>query len=204
MEFLNLALTFPSVIFSALLLVVVLFWIVTLIGFADIDMFESDIEADTSSDSGLSSWLNMGFGGIPVTVSISLVIMTSWLISIYAHKLFAHLLGHGILFYIFGSLMLFASVLIALPIAALISKPLQRFFKSVETSKSADLLGLECIIVTGKVTSSFGQARVRFQGTEQLIQVRSNDNEQFTAGDTAVLLEHLKDQHCYIITNKPW
>lgn len=113
------------------------------------------------------------------------------------------MLGNGILFYIFGILMVATSVLVAMPIAAIISKPLQRFFNSAETSKNSDLLGLECTVVTGKVTSTFGQARVQFQGTEQLIQVRA-DTEQSTSGDTAVLLEHLKDQRCYTITRKPW
>ncbi|WP_211183714.1 OB-fold-containig protein [Pseudoalteromonas arctica] len=205
-EFLNLALTFPTVIFSALLLVVMLFWLITLIGFADIDMFESDLEldVDASQSSGLSSWFSMGFGGIPITVSISLVVMSSWLISIYAHKFFAYLLGDGIWFYIFGVLMLVACLLIAIPVAAIISRPLQRFFSSAETSKSSDLLGLECVVVTGKVTNTFGQARVKFQGTEQLLEVRTENDEQFTSGDTAVLLEHLKEQHSYIITAKPW
>ncbi|MEM5549927.1 DUF1449 domain-containing protein [Pseudoalteromonas neustonica] len=204
MEFLNLALTFPTVIFSALLLVVVLFWAITLIGFADIDMFESDIDADASQSSGISSWLNMGFGGIPITVSVSLVVMISWLISIYAHKFFAYLLGDGTLFYILGVVMLVTCLVVAIPIAAIISRPLQRFFTSAETSQSSDLLGLECIVVTGKVTNTFGQARVQFQGTEQLIEVRAENNEPFTSGDTAVLLDHLKEQHCYIIAAKPW
>ncbi|BDF95114.1 hypothetical protein KAN5_19520 [Pseudoalteromonas sp. KAN5] len=169
-------------------------------------MFESDldIEADASQSSGLSSWFSTGFGGIPITVSISLVVMSSWLISIYAHKFFANLLGDGIWFYIFGVLMLLTCLLIAIPVAAIISRPLQRFFSSAETSQSSDLLGLECIIVTGKVTNKFGQARVLFQGTEQLIEVRAENDELFTSGDTAVLLEHLKEQHCYIITSKPW
>ncbi|MBE0359833.1 OB-fold-containig protein [Pseudoalteromonas aliena] len=206
MDFLNLALTFPTIIFTALLLVVILFWIITLLGFADIDMFESDldIEADSSNTSGTHSFLNLGFGGIPITVSITLVIMLSWLISIYAHKFFAYLLGDGILFYLLGLVMLVISVVIALPVAVIISKPLQRFFSSVETSRSSDLLGLECVVVTGKVTPTFGQARINFQGTEQLIEIRAHDNQLFSSGDTVVLLEHLKDQHCYIIAAKPW
>jgi hypothetical protein len=182
MEFLNLALTFPTVIFSALLLVVMLFWLITLIGFADIDMFESDleIEADASQSSGLSSWFSMGFGGIPITVSISLVVMSSWLISIYAHKFFAYLLGDGMWFYIFGVLMLGVCLLIAMPIAAIISLPLQRFFSCAQTSQSSDLLGLECVVVTGKVTNTFGQARVKFQGTEQLLEVRAETPQRAT------------------------
>jgi hypothetical protein len=206
MDFLNLAFTFPTAIFTALLLVVILFWLITLVGFADIDMFESDIDidADAPPATSLSSWFNMGFGGVPITVSFSLIVMTSWLISMYAHKFFAYLLGDGILFYVFGIVMVLASMLVAIPIAAIISKPLQRFFNSTETSKSSDFLGLECIVVTSKVTDTFGQAKIQFQGTEQLIQVRSSNEEPFTSGDTAVLLEYFKEQHCYTITRTPW
>lgn len=206
MDFLNLALTFPTIIFTALLLVVIFFWMITLLGFADIDMFESDLDIEPSSSNSNSahSASNFGFGSIPITVSISLVVMLSWLISIYAHKFFAYLLGDGVLFYVFGLAMLVVSAIIALPIAVIISKPLQRFFSSVETSRSSDLLGLECTVVTGKVTPTFGQGRVNFQGTEQLIEIRSHDEYPFSAGDTVVLLEHIKEQHCYIVTAKPW
>ena len=206
MDFLNLALTFPTIIFTALLLVVILFWVITLLGFADIDMFESDldIEPGSSSSNSAHSASNFGFGSIPITVSISLVVMLSWLISIYAHKFFAYLLGDGVLFYVFGLAMLVVSAIIALPIAVIISKPLQRFFSSVETSRSSDLLGLECTVVTGKVTPTFGQGRVNFQGTEQLIEIRSHDEYPFSAGDTVILLEHIKEQHCYSVTAKPW
>ncbi|WP_235590930.1 OB-fold-containig protein [Pseudoalteromonas sp. 10-33] len=206
MDFLNLALTFPTIIFTALLLVVILFWVITLLGFADIDMFESDLDIEPSSSNSNSahSASNFGFGSIPITVSISLVVMLSWLISIYAHKFFAYLLCDGVLFYVFGLVMLVVSAIIALPIAVIISKPLQRFFSSVETSRSSDLLGLECVVVTGKVTQTFGQGRVNFQGTEQLIEIRSHDEHPFSSGDTVVLLEHIKEQHCYIVTAKPW
>ncbi|XQF93330.1 hypothetical protein ACOBV9_04840 [Pseudoalteromonas espejiana] len=131
MEFLNLALTFPTIIFTALLLVVVLFWAITLLGFADIDMFESDldVEANSSNTNSTGLFSSFGFGSIPITVSISLVVMLSWLVNIYAHKLFAYLLGDGILFYVFGLVMLVVSAIIALPIAIIISKPLQGFFQ---------------------------------------------------------------------------
>ncbi|MBE0362769.1 hypothetical protein PULV_a0332 [Pseudoalteromonas ulvae UL12] len=204
MDFLNLAFTFPTIIFSALLLVVLLFWMTTIIGFADIDMFESDIDADTTQSTDTNLWSNMGFGDIPLTVSISLVVMFSWLISIYAHQLFINILGNGPQLYIIGLLMILTCLLVSVPVAAIISRPLQRFFKSAETSQSSDLIGLECTVITGKVTNTFGQARTQFQGTEQLIEVRVENNDTFTSGDTAVLLDYLKEKHCYIIAAKPW
>ncbi|WP_170940476.1 hypothetical protein [Pseudoalteromonas sp. NBT06-2] len=50
MEFLNAALTFPTVVFSVLLIIVILFWLVTIVGLSDIDMFEADAELETETN----------------------------------------------------------------------------------------------------------------------------------------------------------
>lgn len=207
MDFLNTAFSFPSSIYTLLMVIVILFWAITLFGFADIDMFEGDVDlevetdADVSSDSG---WFQAAFGGVPLTISLSIVIMLSWMFSIYCQMFFSYLLGDGILFYVFGVLMLLASFIAAVPLTVFFLKPLKRFFKSHNTATRDDLLGLECVIATGKVTHTFGQARVFHNGAEHLIEVRSEEENQFKSGDQAVLIEHRASQHSYIIADKPW
>lgn len=206
MDFLNLAFTFPTVLYTTLLLVVILFWVITLLGFADIDMFEADVEleAETNDGAGQSQLLQMGFGGLPITVSLTLVIMLSWLASIYIHQFFAYLLGDGVTFYLVGMAMLIVSFIVGVPLAALFSQPLHRFFESKEILNKNDMIGLECVIATSKVTDSFGQAKVQLQGTEQLIEVRTDSNEPFSLGDTAVLIEHISQKRSFIIAKQPW
>jgi hypothetical protein len=182
-----------------------LFWTLTLIGFADLDMFEGDIELDTDADLANDSGLfQAAFGGVPLTISLSIVIMLSWVFNIYCQMFLGHLLGDGALFYFFGTLMLLASFVAAVPLTILFLKPLKRFFKSQNASSRNDLLGLECTIATGKVTHSFGQARVFHNGAEHLIEVRCEQDNQFKSGDQAVLIEHQTTQHSYTIVAKPW
>ncbi|MCF6455754.1 OB-fold-containig protein [Pseudoalteromonas sp. MMG024] len=205
MDFLNTAFSFPSSIYTLLMVIVILFWSVTLIGFADIDMLEGDVDVDAEADvGGDSGWFQAAFGGVPLTISLSLVIMLSWMFSIYCQMFFSYLLGDGILFYVFGIFMLLASLIAAVPLTIVFLKPLKRFFKGHNTASRNDLLGLECTIATGKVTQSFGQARVFHNGAEHLIEVRCEHNNQFKSGDQAVLIEHQSSQHSYIIADKPW
>ncbi|MEI4550922.1 DUF1449 domain-containing protein [Pseudoalteromonas spongiae] len=205
MEFLNIAFSFPSSVFTLLMVIVILFWFITLIGFADIDMFEGDVELDADADVNVDSgWFQAAFGGVPLTISLSIVIMLSWVFSIYCQMFFSFLLGNGILFYVFGTFMLLASFIAAIPLTVLFIKPLKRLFKSQNATSRNDLLGLECTIATGKVTQNFGQARVYFNGAEHLIEVRCEQDNQFKSGDQAVLIDHLTTQHSYIIADKPW
>ncbi|KZN41604.1 DUF1449 family protein [Pseudoalteromonas luteoviolacea] len=201
MDFLNTIFTFPTVVFTTLLLIVIGFWVITLLGFADIDMLEGDVELE--ADAG-ESILQMGFGGVPLTISISLSVLISWVISFYAHQLFEYVLGEGVVFYLLGAAVTFGCFVISIPLTALLVRPLRRFFDSKETASKNEFIGLECVIATGKVTNSFGQAKVQFQGTEQLIEVRSEEGNEFKLGDTGLLIEHDEIRNSYVVVVKPW
>ncbi|NSY34160.1 DUF1449 domain-containing protein [Pseudoalteromonas sp. JC28] len=203
MEFLNTAFTFPTVIFSTLLLIVLLFWLIALLGFADIDILEGDVDIEAEGASSGSFW-EVAFGGVPVSISLSLIIALGWIISIYVQQFFAYLLGNGIFYYLMGTVFMLASLIAALPLTAVIVRPLRRFFESQETTSKQALVGLECVIATSRVSNTFGQARVYIQGTDQLIEVRSDEDNTFTLGDSALLIEHDTLTHSYTIVAKPW
>ncbi|MCF2858337.1 DUF1449 family protein [Pseudoalteromonas sp. SMS1] len=201
MDFLNTIFTFPTVVFTTLLLIVIGFWCIALLGFADIDMFEGDVEIEAD---GADSLFQMGFGGVPLTISISLVILISWVISFYSHQLFEYVLGEGVVFYLLGAAVMFGCFVISIPLTAMLVKPLRRFFDSKETASKSEFIGLECVIATSKVTANFGQAKVQFQGTEQLIEVRCEEENEFSIGDAGLLIEHDELRNSYVVVVKPW
>ncbi len=86
MGFFGAALSFPAVIFSFALLVVIGYWILVLLGGIDIDALDSAGEGDggdSDGDSGLVRGL--GLGGVPVTVALSLLIVVAWFVSLAGH-----------------------------------------------------------------------------------------------------------------------
>ncbi|NOU49639.1 hypothetical protein HG263_03660 [Pseudoalteromonas sp. JBTF-M23] len=46
MDYINTAFTFPTVVLSVLLIIVLFFWLITLFGFADIDLLDGDVELE--------------------------------------------------------------------------------------------------------------------------------------------------------------
>lgn len=70
-EFVTSALAFPTVLFTAALVVVLGFWLLVIFGAADHDGFDSDV------DSGA-----LGVGGAPVALSASLLVAVAWFTSL--------------------------------------------------------------------------------------------------------------------------
>ncbi|QGV79793.1 hypothetical protein [Streptomyces ficellus] len=69
--FLHATVTFPAVLFTAALVVVAGFWLLVLVGGADRDSFDGDVNADA-----------LRLGGVPVSVSASLLVAVAWLLAV--------------------------------------------------------------------------------------------------------------------------
>ncbi|MFD1049973.1 hypothetical protein ACFQ1S_32785, partial [Kibdelosporangium lantanae] len=66
-EFFQAALGFPAVLLTFLLIVVLLYWVLTLFGVVDMD------------DDQLAGW---GFGGVPLVIVLSVTAVVAWLASL--------------------------------------------------------------------------------------------------------------------------
>ncbi|MCJ8319745.1 MAG: YqiJ family protein [Colwellia sp.] len=206
----NVASQFPTVIYSTLLGVVVIYWLIGMLGLIDLD-FAGDIDVDADIDAdidinvgGLTGlFLTFGLTGVPFTLVISIIILICWLISFYLQFYLLSWLPDGWLYYVMGAITDFVVFLVSLPITAVIIRPLKGMFKSVETTTSQNLVGSEATVVTGKVTGSFGQARVFNEGAEILLDVRCDDQHSLSKGDKGLLIEYTSDSHTYIIAPYP-
>ncbi|WP_248959480.1 hypothetical protein [Sphaerisporangium perillae] len=164
-EFVRTALSFPAVLFSFLLVVVVAYWVLVLLGGAGLDALDGDGASDAGHEAGALSAL--GLGGVPATVAVSLLIALSW---------FGSLSGTALL----GDPPALArvAVLVAAPVCAwlvtrLLVLPLRRVFAIHRAPSRKDFVGRTCVIRTGRVGSDFGQAEVRASdGSSAVIQVR--------------------------------
>src|SRR5512139_3663215 len=83
-DFIGLVFSFPTVLFTFSLVVVIAYWAFVVLGALDLDLLDGDIDvgvdagagSDGGSDggglSGVAGWLRLG--GVPVTVTLSLLI----------------------------------------------------------------------------------------------------------------------------------
>jgi hypothetical protein len=157
--FFDAVLSFPTVLFTPLFLIVIAYWAVVVAGGADPESFA-------------------GLGGLPASVPISLFVTFGWFGSLAAAQF---LPGWGALI-----LALLGAALLTLLATVLI----RRLWPPVPTASRTDLVGLTCIIRTGRVTGAFGQAEVHARdGSSSIVQVRQAGADELTTGTVALLYD---------------
>lgn len=170
--FFEAALSFPAVLFTPLLVVVVGYWLVVLAGGVDPD-------GDGGEGGGFLGFL--GFGGVPASVVLSLLIAVAW---------FAALAGGELLGAFPAALVLAGALVAAWLVTRLAVLLLRRFLPAGAEPSRADFVGLTCIVRTGRVTDTFGQAEVHSpDGSSAVVQVRQAGHDDLRAGTVAVLYD---------------
>ncbi|GAB3737930.1 hypothetical protein GCM10027598_65760 [Amycolatopsis oliviviridis] len=178
--FVTAALGFPAVLFSFLLIVVIGYWLLALFGAVDSDGL--DVPGD-----GLLA----GFGGVPLSLSLSLLIAFTWFASLAGTVLLDDLelstpsrigLGVGVL-------------AVALVLGTLgtrvIVVPLRRVFGPAKEPSRRDFVGRAAVIRTSSVTHDFGQAEVAAaDGSTAIVDVRQAGRGNLTAGSRVVLYDY--------------
>ena len=143
---------------------------------------------------GLMDWL--GFREVPLTFSLSLVVVFGWLVSFFgvgwlidAGKWTA--VGVGAML-IVGSV----SIVAGIGLTAIALIPLRSLLELREGPRRIDLLGEICTIKTGRVDGNFGQAETL---AGQLVQVRARDGHVYKLGDKAVIFDYNRDLEVFNI-----
>jgi hypothetical protein len=168
-DFIHTALSFPTVVFSFLLVMVAAYWLVVVTG-----LFELDDDVP---------WL--GLGGVPAGITISLLIAVAWLLTLIGSQ-FAS-----------GGLLIavpFAAAGVAWLAARGLVVPLRRLFPTGGGASRGDFIGRRCVIRTGTATQDFGQAEVTAaDGSSAVVQVRTTGQDRLARGDKALIFEYDAD-----------
>ncbi|HIQ45384.1 hypothetical protein FIV02_17960 [Pseudomonas sp. THAF187a] len=205
--FLQTALSFPTAIYSFLLCVAVIYWLVVAAGLLDIDLL--DIEADSvmeggAQTEGLAGLLyKLKLDGVPATLVLTLLFFFAWFACYFIELWLLRHLPLGILRYPLGLVVIVASFLLAAPLCAAICRPLRPLFQKVEAISSKSVLGQVAVVRSGKVTERHGEAVLEDGGAGLILRVRADEALGFKRGDRVVLLEYLVAEHAYrVITEE--
>jgi hypothetical protein len=159
-------------------------------------------DAHEGVDAGVLSGL--GFAGIPVTISGSFIVFASWTLSLLgsgpAHALMGEVLPSAV---ISGGMLLFSLVLGTL-LAALAVRPLRPIFIAPKAPGRDSLMGRVCIISSGSVTGSFGQATFADGGAGLILNVICGKANQLKRGDQALILGHDPARDVYEVEPVDW
>ncbi|WP_310372236.1 OB-fold-containig protein [Catenuloplanes atrovinosus] len=197
--FIDAALGFPAVLFSFLLVVVVGYWGLVLVGGADLDLLGGGVDADgldgDAGDAGEAGGLGgffawLGFGGVPVTVIVSLLVAFAWFASLAGTVALGTTDLNGGLMVVLSLLVVVVALILAFGITRVLAGLLSRIMPVGPQPSRGDFMGATCVIRTGSVTATFGQAEVHaVDGSSSIIQVRQPGDEKLRAGSKAIIYD---------------
>jgi hypothetical protein len=228
-ELVEASLQFPTVVFTIILGVVLVYWLFVLLGALDIDLLgggevggdvdfdvsgaakgvgemltggakaggealhggEAGGDLDADADGGL--WHGLGLGDVPVTISVSLIVMIAWCSSLIGAHWIAGDAGWQ------RGLVLIIALIVALPLAALLVRPLAPVFAVNEGKFNRDYVGHACTISTGRVDDTFGQATIEDGGSVLVIQVRCDRPGVLARGDKGLIIEFDPARQAYLV-----
>jgi hypothetical protein len=201
MELLYAAFMPANLFFTALLLLVLLYWLLVLLGAMDFNFLDVDFDSDVDMDVDVDADADMDFhaggilrsimeffyiGEVPMMVLISVFAVSAWAISVLAN----HFLNPS------GSLILLlpiqaANLLISGVIVKIVGVPLKWLFRSFEQDANAprQVVGRICTIVTTEVSGTrSGQGEMAGKGAPILLNVIAEGDHVFHKNDEAVVV----------------
>ena len=191
-DFMGAVTGYPTAIYTVLLGVVVIYWVLAMLGMVDIEHSGLDVDVgvhthadgDANDVGHLASYVvAFGLNGVPFSVAVSLLVLVSTL----PLQLLA------------GTVLLVASAVIAIPVTAVAIRPLRGLFVSHTAVSNAALVGQLCRVVTGVVNEKDGRAEVARRGASLNIRVWATAPNSLKRGSQALILEYDEVAGRYLI-----
>ena len=199
--------SFPTIFFTVLLIVVVIYWLFTILGVFDISLLDFDI--DISADGDISSanaltglMMRFGLHGVPVTIIISLIVLFGWLLCYYLVYFLSPLFSTGLLRLLIGLPALIGSLYVAVLLTSFVIKPLRPFFHKTQQETIKRVLGQVAIVRSSVVNEQFGEVSLADGGAGLILKARTMGATEFHRGDRVVLLEYVPEQYLYRVISE--
>lgn len=206
---------FPTVIFTGMLGLALLYWAVALLGVVDLDLLDGAADAiggvadaaEGLSDAaegvtgaarvggGRSSVAQgprlLGLGEVPMTISLTLLAGFGWLASFFGMRLVRGLELPEVVRdapdSATGTAVLLLAFATGVAVTSVAIRPLRPVFRLVSAPSRASFVGKRCTIASGRVDETFGYADVDEDAANLRVEVRCRVPNALRAGSIARL-----------------
>lgn len=155
---------------------------------------------DVGHGHGMSAWhgilLFFNVGKVPLTLLISLLAMSMWMVSMMAN----HYLNPPMTAWIAMPLLV-PNVIVSLFVTKFFSLPMKKIFAALDKDYNAspDVIGRLCVVTTTTVSDRLGQASIQSKGAPILMNVIAEDGQVLTRGQEAVVIRLDQQRGVYVI-----
>jgi len=203
-EFLQTALTFPTLLYSILLAFCAIYWLLASTGLVDIDALDGLLGGDgDSGDASDSAGLlaRLGLGGVPIMIVLTVLSFFGWLATYFVHLL---LLQHlpAPLRLIGGIATLVGALVPGVFITSMLLRPVRKLIVKLRPPVPPSLLGRIGTVISPEVDGKNGRAEFADGGAGLILQVRVAPPATFLRGDRVVLLEHDAAANTYLVISE--
>jgi len=197
---------YPTIVFTGLVMFVTLYWMVSLLGMADmdtVDIGDASGEGSNLTSSGFVSGLLLKFGlyGVPLIVILSLISLIGWLLSYFYTSFLHQNFDSGILYYLFGTGALIFVLVISMWLTGIIISPIRNKIAKIPRRNAASNIGKIAVVRTLSVTDKHGEVELNDGGAGLILKIRSDINDgSLKQGDQVMLVEYLEAANTYRVT----
>jgi hypothetical protein len=222
-EFLHEILSFPTVVFTVLLGIAAVYWLLVIVGALGLDMLDADhgghdvapgghdigdgghdVGHDHAghahdAEPGFIGWLlgPLKLNSVPSTLVVSLIAFFGWLISHFAgHYLAA---SHSSRLTEVG--LLIAAFVLGVLFTAIVVRPLAPIFRTNPGAHRIALVGKVVMIDTSRVDATFGMAKAEDGGPGLLVQVRCDQPNELGRGHRALVVSYDEAREVYEVAS---
>lgn len=202
-EFLQTVLTFPTIVYSVLLCVCALYWLLAATGLADGEAIEGVLGGDGGADAagGAAMLTILGLGGVPLMIVATVFGIVAWL-GTYFVQLLALPDVPGEWRTAAAVAVMLGMFVLATLATSLALRPVGRWLRKQEAAATPSLLGQTGVIITPSLSGEYGQASVDDGGAGLILQVRLDAPNALKRGDRIVLIEYVEGQNAYRVVSE--
>ena len=203
-EFLQTALTFPTLLYSILLAFCVIYWLLAATGLMDLDALDGllgdDGDSHHASDSaGLLA--RLGLGGVPIMIVLTVLSFFGWTVTYFVHLLVLQHLPAPLRM-LGGIATLVGALVPGVLVTSLLLRPVRKLMVKLRPPVAPSILGRVGTVISPEVDGNQGRAEFADGGAGLILQVRVAPPGRFLRGDRVVLLEHDANANTYLVISE--
>ncbi len=198
-EFWEAATSPVGLVFGVPLVLCLILWAVSIIGFLDLD-----VDVDTDAGEGVlgEAFDSLGIAGVPPLVVASMVSLIAWFVAIVGQIVVVDPVD-GVAAIAVGIVVVAVALVAGVFGGARLARPLGSAMVTARAPDGAELAGQSAVVRSGRVDETFGYADADWpDGSQSRVEIRDDRARGFAAGERIRLVDFDRDRGWYSIARE--